>query len=223
MCGRFTLRARLNVVIRELNLFGDLDWEPRYNIAPTQPVPIVRRDATGRRAVALARWGLVPSWSKDAKPSAALINARGETVAEKPAFRSAFRKRRCLVLADGYYEWRSVGKKKQPYFIRRADDAPFGFAGLWESRLGEDGTTLESCTIITTESNEATRPVHDRMPVILDVGEWDSWLAPAADPAGLQSFLRPYPSEVMAVDPVSPVVNNARNDVPECVRIVTPE
>jgi putative SOS response-associated peptidase YedK len=220
MCGRFTLRSRLNRVIPELNLFGDLDWEPRFNIAPTQPVPIVRLDAASRRAVALARWGLVPSWVKDLKSSAPLINARAETVAEKPAFRSAFCKRRCLILADGYYEWRPVGKKKQPYFIRRADDAPFGFAGLWESRPDDDGTALESCTIITSESNELTRPVHDRTPVILDIEDWDSWLATNAEPAGLRTMLRPYRSDLMAVDPVSPLVNNARNDVPECVRVV---
>jgi putative SOS response-associated peptidase YedK len=218
MCGRFTLRSRLNVVIRELDLFSDLDGPPRYNVAPTQTVPIVRPDAERRRTLAAVRWGLVPSWAKEVK-GAGFINARAETVATKPAFRSAFKKRRCLVLADGYYEWQAVGKQKQPYFIRRRDDRPFGFAGLWECRHGEDGTDLESCAVITTTANERTRSVHDRMPVILDPAEWDAWLASDATPNDLEALLRPYPSEALAVDPVSPLVNSAKNDLPECVRV----
>jgi putative SOS response-associated peptidase YedK len=220
MCGRFTLRARLNKVVREQDLFGDVDGEPRYNVAPTQPVAIVRRDETGRRACALARWGLIPSWAKDPKQAGSLFNARAETVAEKPAFRAAFKRRRCVVLADGYYEWRAVGKAKQPYFIHRPDDAVFGFAGLWESWAG-GGSPVESCTIITTTADGGIAHLHDRMPVILDSGEWDSWLAPAADPAALQVLLRPFPANGLAVDAVGPVVNNARNDVPECVKPIS--
>jgi putative SOS response-associated peptidase YedK len=223
MCGRFTLRARLNLIVKELSLFGDLDEPPRFNIAPTQPVPVVRKDAEGRRTVAVARWGLCPAWAAEAKPNAAMINARSETVEEKPAFRSAFKRRRCLVLADGYYEWRAAGKFKQPYFIRRADDAPFGFAGLWETRPGADGSPLETCTVITTAANDLTRSVHDRMPVIFDPDAWDAWLAPDADPATLLALLQPYPSDRLAIGPVSPLVNSSRNDLPECVKPFVPD
>lgn len=222
MCGRFTLRSRLNLVIRELNLFSDLDGEPRYNIAPTQAIPTIRPDAEGRRTCKMLRWGLIPVWDKSPKPGTGLINARAETVAEKPAFRSAFRKRRCLVLADGYYEWKVLDKGKQPYFVHRADNAPFGFAGLWECRPNETGPPLETCTIITTTANELTGHVHDRMPVILDMDRWDSWLAEDADPAALQCLLQPYPSNLLATDPVSPLVNNPRNDLPECIQVCAP-
>ncbi|HEX4589093.1 MAG TPA: SOS response-associated peptidase, partial [Gemmataceae bacterium] len=218
MCGRFTLRSRLNVVVRELDLFGDVEWEPRYNIAPTQPVPIVRPDEDGRRACALARWGLIPSWAKDPKQCGLLINARAETVAEKPAFRTAFRKRRCLVLSDGYYEWQALGdKKKQPYFIHRPDNGVFGFAGLWECWSGGDGPPVESCTITTTTANDGVVHVHDRMPVILEPGEWDSWLAPTAEPSVLSMLLRPFPASGLAADAVGTLVNNAKNDAAECV------
>lgn len=213
----------MNQVVRQLDLFGELDAEQRYNIAPTQSVAIVRPDESGRRSCAFARWGLIPSWSKDPKQVGMLINARAETVAEKPAFRSAFKKRRCLVLADGYYEWQALGKKKQPYFIHRPDDAVFGFAGLWETWHGGDGPPVESCTIITTAANDGIGHVHDRMPVILDPREWDSWLAPAADPAALQVLLRPFPANGLVAEPVSTLVNTAKNDVPECVRPIAVE
>jgi putative SOS response-associated peptidase YedK len=223
MCGRFTLRSRLNVVVRELDLFGDVEWEPRYNIAPTQPVPIVRRDEDGRRACSLARWGLIPSWAKEPKQVGMLINARAETIAEKPAFRTAFRKRRCLVLADGYYEWQPLAaKKKQPYFIHRPDDSVFGFAGLWECWHSPDGPPVESCTIITTTANDGFVHLHDRMPVILEPGEWDSWLAPAAEPATLETLLRPFPASGLAADPVGTLVNNVKNDAAGCISYLAP-
>jgi putative SOS response-associated peptidase YedK len=222
MCGRFTLRARLNKVIQEQDLFGEFDTEPRYNIAPTQSVAIVRRDESGRRACAMARWGLIPSWAKDPKQAGLLINARAETVAEKPAFRSPFKKRRCLVLADGYYEWQAAGKTKQPYFIHRPDDEVFGLAGLWDCWPGGDGPPIESCTIITTSANDGIVHVHDRMPVILEPGEWDAWLSPTADAAALKVLLRPFPANGLVAEPVSTVVNNAKNDVPECISYLAP-
>jgi len=221
MCGRFTLRAPASVVAEQ---FGVLDAEPlrpRYNIAPTQPVAVVRRgpkSTDAPRQLVMLRWGLVPSWAKDPKIGNRLINARAETVAEKPAFRSALRRRRCLVAADGFYEWRQAGKARQPYFIHLVDDRPFAFAGLWELWEGPDHTVLETCALITTEANALMASIHDRMPVILSPDDYALWLDPAIqDPKELQPLLRPYPSEAMAAHPVSTHVNNPRNDDPRCV------
>jgi putative SOS response-associated peptidase YedK len=227
MCGRFTLRTRLNRVLQEMGIDEAPDWEPRFNIAPTQPVPVVRAAAdAGRRTCDLLRWGLVPSWAEHPKAirGGGWINARGETVATQPAFRSAFRKRRCLLLADGYYEWKATGAKtKQPFFIHRPDNGVFAYAGLWEAWRGEDGAPLETCALITTAANELTRSIHDRMPVILDEADWDQWLAAEADPARLQSLLQPLPSDRLVAEPVSTLVNNPRNDRPECVAVGLPE
>jgi len=219
MCGRFTLRAKFQALA---DYFGvgtlqPLDLRPRYNVAPTQRVFTLRLDDDGQRQFALLRWGLIPSWAKDEKIGNSLINARAETVATKPSFRSAFVKRRCLVVADGYYEWQKTDAGKQPYLIHRPDDAPFGFAGLWE-RWGPD--KLESCTIITTEASDPLRHLHDRMPIILDPEAWPLWLDPGVEgKAVLQSLLRPssVPLETRAV---STVVNSPRNDVPECVEAI---
>lgn len=198
----------------------------RYNIAPTQAVAAVRRSAsTGERELAMLHWGLVPAWSKDAKMAGAMINARAETVAEKPAFRSAFASRRCLVLADGYFEWKKVGKTKQPYYIRLRDERPFAFAGLWEAwrPLGSlEGAPFESCTIVTTSANDLTAPLHERMPVILEPVDYDLWLDPAVtDRTRLEPLLATYPSVAMKVEPVDPRVNNVRNDDPGCVEVQT--
>jgi putative SOS response-associated peptidase YedK len=220
MCGRFTLRARLNRVVQELDLFGEVEWDPRYNIAPTQNVAVVRREEdTGRRACALARWGLIPSWANEPRQAGNLINARAETVANKPVFRSAFAKRRCLVLADGYYEWQALGKKKQPYFIHRPDDSVFAFAGLWERWCGGE-QPCDTCTVITTTANDGVVHVHDRMPVILEPAEWDSWLAPDAKAQALQSLLRPFPANGLVADPVGPFVNSVKCDTADCVKPV---
>ena len=191
----------------------------RYNIAPTQTVAVVRHAAASEeRELALLHWGLIPSWAKDAKMAAAMINARAETVAEKPAFRSAFASRRCLVLADGYYEWQKVGKVKQPYCFTLRDERPFAFAGLWESWRPPnslDGVPLESCTIITTAANELSAALHDRMPVILEPADYDLWLDPSVkDRARLEPLLAAYPSDAMKVEPADPRVNNARNEGP---------
>ncbi len=188
---------------------------PRYNIAPSQPVPVVRAADAGREWVNL-RWGLVPSWAKDAK--LAQINARAETAPDKPMFRSAFRKRRCLIPASGFYEWQATGgKRKQPFCIRLADDKPFAFAGLWERWEGPDGP-VESCCILTTEANDLVRPIHDRMPVILDPRHFDQWLDPKQrDAAALAPLLRPFAVDAMKAYPVSPWVNDPRHDDARCL------
>lgn len=224
MCGRFTQRSNLHSLAEQFqfSLPADLVVEPRYNIAPTQDVPIVRRPAAGApRQLALVHWGLIPSWAKDSSSGAKTINARGESVADKPSFRAAFKRRRCLVIADGFYEWKKTGTGKQPYFIHRADDKPFAFAGLWEhwSDNEPNGVSpLESCTIITTEANHLMRPLHDRMPVILDAADYDAWLDPAlSDRERLESLLVPYAGEGFAATPVSTFVNNPRHEDSQCV------
>lgn len=193
--------------------------EPRYNIAPTQLVPtVLRKPEHSDRRLELLRWGLIPSWAKEPAIGARLINARAETVTEKPSFRAAFRHRRCLVVADGFYEWQRQERKKQPFYFRLQDGQPFAFAGLWEHWEAPDGQTIESCTILTTEANEVLRPIHDRMPVILEPKDYDLWLEPAVQkPDLLQQLLRPYRSEAMTCYAVSTKVNNPANNSPECI------
>jgi putative SOS response-associated peptidase YedK len=232
MCGRFTLRTPLQVLAAQF-LF-DLGpaattaaeatlSRPRFNIAPTQEIAAVRLDTSGQRELAALHWGLIPGWAKDAKRAAAMINARGETVAEKPAFRSAFSRRRCLILADGFFEWKKVGRAKQPFWFRLQSEQPFAFAGLWESwrgMAGASGPPLESCTIITTTANELCRELHERMPVILDPVDYDRWLAPTAAREDLLPFIAPFPANEMKAEPVSPRVNNARNDDEACIELL---
>jgi putative SOS response-associated peptidase YedK len=225
MCGRYTLRTRLNLVLSQFSAeqspYQDWSlWGPRYNIAPTQTVPAVRQPEQGaKRELVALRWGLIPSWAKDAKIAYSTINARADTVATKPAFRSAFKKRRCLVVADGYYEWLKEGKAKLPQLYEMDDGWPFAFAGLWEWWGGPDGKSpVESCSLITTDANELAAKVHDRMPVILPPEDYDLWLDPEfEDREKLQSMLRPFPGDEMRVRPVSTHVNNARNEGPECL------
>ncbi len=219
MCARYTLKSKPDVVAAMFGLDIVPDLQPRYNVAPTQAVTAVR-EAGGKLACVPLRWGLVPSWAGDLKIGHSLLNARAETVASKPAFRAAFRRRRCLIVADGYFEWKAVGKKKQPYYFRLRDETPFAFAGLWE-HWERDGQVVESCTIITTEANDLARPYHDRMPVILPADARALWLdTDIEEPRALQDLLRPYPAEEMRFDPVNPVVNSARNEGPECIRPV---
>ena len=213
MCGRYSLTTPVEG-IRRLFGFAELPNLPaRYNIAPTQPAPVVRRGGDGRRELALLRWGLVPSWAKDPSIGNRLINARAETVADKPAFRSAFKNRRCLVVADGFYEWRKVGDGKQPYRITLPDGGPFAFAGLWE-RWAPAGEAIESFTIVTTDANPRLRPIHDRMPVILDPADHETWLEGGAAALAL---LRPFPGDALAVHAVDRRVNNPRHDDPACI------
>jgi putative SOS response-associated peptidase YedK len=217
MCGRFTLRAPAQAVEQLFPLFELADVPPRYNIAPTQPVLAVRAGAEGKPEPVRLRWGLVPSWAADPSIGNRLINARSETVAGKPAFRSAFRQRRCLVLADGFYEWQQAGRQRQPFLFRLHKDRPFAFAGLWECwKKGE--SPLETCTLLTTNANELLGTIHIRMPVILPHEVYDRWLDPALkDPEALQALLLPYPAQEMEGYPVATWVNNARHEGAECI------
>jgi putative SOS response-associated peptidase YedK len=218
MCGRFTLTDPREALSHLFPLLDFPDVPPNYNVAPTQAVLAVRVPAgRDRPEPALLRWGLVPSWADDPAIGNRLINARAETAAEKPAFRSAFRQRRCLVLADGFYEWQKVGGTKQPYRFRLRDGAPFAFAGLWE-HWEKGGRAVASCTVLTTEANALVKPLHERMPVILAPADFERWLDPkSAKGPELQALLRPYPAEAMAAYPVDPRVNNARHNDAECV------
>jgi putative SOS response-associated peptidase YedK len=218
MCGRFTQRKPASDVAKAFELVDVPELFPRYNIAPTQDVPIVRLGDDERRHLSLVRWGLIPFWAKDAKIGSSMINARSDTVAEKPAFKKSFLTRRCLIVADGFYEWRQTGgPKKQPFYIKLKSDQPFAFAGLWD-RWKHGATPIESCTIITTEPNELMATLHDRMPVILPPDSYALWLDPAVqEPERLQPLLCPFPSNEMTAYPVSTVVNNPRNEQAECV------
>ena len=209
MCGRYTLTPEPN----ELQLLLDLGpfthiVQPRYNIAPTQPVPIVKDPNT--RAVELYRWGLVPFWAKDLDIGSRLINARAETAAQKPAFRAAFKYRRCLILADGFYEWKKEQQSnaKTPYLFKLKDDAPFTFAGLYEHWEPPVGGELHTCTILTCEPNELVGQMHSRMPVMLDAEARWRWLDPELDQRSLQALLKPYPADEMKAYPVSKAVNS---------------
>jgi putative SOS response-associated peptidase YedK len=215
MCGRFTLLRPTKEVAEAFDLDGVPELAPRYNVAPTQAVLTVRAGAAGREW-ALMRWGLVPSWSADARGAAKLINARAETAAKKPAFRAAFKARRCVVPADGFYEWVQVGRKKQPNHFTLRDGRVFGFAGLWEV-WQKDGEHLETVSILTTEANEVVRFAHDRMPVILPNGAERAWLE-----RGPEELLRPYPAAEMAVRAVSDHVNSAGNEGPGCLQPAGP-
>jgi putative SOS response-associated peptidase YedK len=211
MCGRFTLRTRLNILLQQFHaeLRDEVELPPRYNIAPTQDIPVVRLTDAGRELTTM-RWGLIPSWSKDANSGPLLINARSETVSEKPAFRSVFKSRRCLIPADGFFEWKKVGKAKQPYYFQTADRGLFAFAGLWEK-----WEEIESCTILTTEANKLVAPMHDRMPVMLSPNDYAEWLD--SNPPEPAKLLDQFPASDMIATPVNPVVNNARNEGPECI------
>lgn len=213
MCGRYTLRTKLNLLLSQFasELAEGAEWEPRYNIPPTARVPAVRLQE-GKRQLALFKWGLIPSWAKDSKIVYSTINARSDTVATKPAFRSAFKKRRCLVLAGGYVEWQTDGKTKLPWLYEVDGGKPFAFAGLWEWWGGPDGKEpVESCTILTTDANELASEVHNRMPVTLDEDDYDAWLA------GEEIPLVPFDSERMTARPISTTINNVKNQGPQCV------
>ncbi len=219
MCGRFTLSQPINAIASAFNLAQIPTLEPRYNIAPTQLVPAVLfAPEPGERQLQMLHWGLIPSWAKDPAIGAKLINARAETVGEKPSFRAAFKRRRCLIIADGFYEWQRQEGKKQPYYFRLESGQPFAFAGLWEHWQSPEEQTITSCTILTTEANDVLRPIHDRMPVILEPKDGDRWLDPEIEkPELLQPLLRPYQANLMTSYAVSTKVNNPKNDTPECI------
>lgn len=217
MCGRFTLTLDPGELQQELDLSQELGtWQPRFNIAPTQPVAVVN-DASQRRMVQF-RWGLIPAWAKDPEIGNRMINARSETLQEKPAFKRLFAQRRCLILADGFYEW-APGKTggKTPFYFYMPGRQAFTFAGLWDSWKSPEGNDVFSCTIITCAANETIAPFHERMPVILPAeGRW-VWLDPAAKASDLQRWLAPLPASLIAMHQVSTLVNNPANESPNCI------
>ncbi len=223
MCGRFTLTIDPNH-LQEAFPWAAIpdDWLPRYNIAPSQPVAVIPN--TPERAAALYKWGLIPSWAKDPSIGDRMINARAESLAEKPSFRNAYRRRRCLVLADGFYEWKQNPdlRSKQPMYIRLKNNQPFAFAGLWEAWKQADGSELRSCTIITTQPNSLMQAIHNRMPVILAAKDYEEWLAVEdRQPAQLNTLLVPYPADEMEAYPVSRLVNSPDTDKPQLIQPVT--
>lgn len=220
MCGRYTLAAEIEQLQTRFQFDTPaFDYAPSYNIAPSQEVVAVIRDGEANRA-GLLRWGLVPSWAKDPKIGYKMINARADSAAEKPSFRRALRQRRCLIVADGYYEWqRHAGQNvKVPMYMRLRSREPFAFAGLWERWQGADDTTLVTCTILTTDANRFIQPVHHRMPVILAPSDEALWLdREVTEPEVLQPLLAPVQSDILEAYAVSPLVNSARNNSPECI------
>jgi len=227
MCGRYTVRRFDPAAYDAAPLFEeftDLKIVPRFNVAPSQDVPIIRLNKDDQRVASFIRWGLIPSWTKG-KPKLAPINARAETVTTSPMFKAAFTRRRCLVAADGFYEWKKLpGGGKQPYFIHLKDDSEFAFAGLWERwRPEEDAEPVDTCNHITTTPNELMAPIHDRMPVILRKQDYAKWLDRETDQETLLSLLKPLPADEMEAVPVSSRVNSPKNDSPENVKPVTEE
>jgi putative SOS response-associated peptidase YedK len=219
MCGRFTLTVNPAEVQETFSPYTfPQKFAPRFNIAPSQPVLVIPND--DQNTADFFIWGLIPMWAKDPAIGNKLINARGETLEEKPAFRSSLKYKRCLILADGFYEWKGAeGKKvKTPFFIHMKDRKPFAFAGLWDSWNSPDGSLIKSCTIITTEPNELTGIIHNRMPVILHPRDYAKWLDPSPQtPDQLKPLIKPYPAELMDAYPVSTLVNTPANDTPELV------
>ncbi len=220
MCGRYTLTSGLTILQRRFGFSAEqISLEPRYNLAPGQEAPVVICEENN--TFRMMRWGLVPFWAKEASIGYKMINARAETLPQKPSFRKPFRERRCLILADGFYEWRkSEGKgKKIPIRFVLPSREPFAFAGLWDIWKKPDGSLLHTFTIITTQANELLRPVHDRMPVILQPEDEDLWLDPnLKDVTRLTPLLTPYPANALEAYDVSTIVNSPKNDVPECVQ-----
>ena len=215
MCGRFIQSTRADQLAKRFNLLAMPDLTPRYNVAPSQPVLALRMAESGQREAMLLRWGLIPAWSPEPRTAYSTFNARAETVAEKPTYRQAFQQRRCLIPADGFYEWRNVGSRKQPYCIAPVNGRPLAFAGLWD-RWERDGQVVESCTILVTQANALIARIHDRMPVILDPKDEAAWLDPTiTDPAVLKPLLAPCPVEWLRVWSVSTAVNTTRHDGPE--------
>jgi len=220
MCGRYRLTAKERWLSEYFNIPAeDIDWAARWNIAPTQEVATIRQDRNEpKRKFGLMRWGMIPYWAKDMSIGNKTINAVCETAAEKPVFRESMKKRRCLIPADGFYEWKKIGpKQKQPFNIGMADDGLFAFAGLWDRWKDSTGKAIESCTILTTEANALLKDIHDRMPVILQPRDYDLWLDPGiTDPARVGDLLKPFDSRLMRIYPVSSTVNKVDNEGPEC-------
>ncbi len=225
MCGRYTLTTDLTELEERFGFAaGELTFQPRFNVAPSQPALTVvsaghySRESGIAHQAGFMRWGLIPAWAKDASIGNRRINARAETLAEKPSFRRALERRRCLVLADGFYEWQRLGGKGQPFRVTLAPEEPFGMAGLWERWQSPAGETIYSCAIVTTSANKLLAPIHHRMPVIVPPNLEAAWLDPdVSEPARLASMLLPYPAELMRFDRVSTLVNSTAHDRPDCI------
>lgn len=220
MCGRYAFFSPGEAVVRLFGLLRPVEIAPRYNLAPMQWIPAVRADAAGGRSVVLLRWGLLPSWARDSSMASHMINARAETVGAKPAYRAAFRRRRCLVPADGWYEWQTTAGGRQPWFLHRRDGQPFGMAGLWERWVPQDGRAdpVETCTIITTAATPGIAAIHDRMPVVIPSRACGIWLdAGTRDDAALEALLGANEEADWTAHRVSRRVNDARNDGPDLV------
>jgi putative SOS response-associated peptidase YedK len=218
MCGRFALFSPAETIAEQFDLAAPPPLAARYNIAPTQPVLAIRAGGNGQPQAAFFQWGLIPAWDKELRMAGKLINARSETAAEKPSFRAALRYRRCIIPADGFYEWQKVNGRKQPHFIGRRDERPLAIAAIWEHWQGADGSEFETCALLTTSANALMRPLHERMPVLLEPEDYGLWLDTAVQKSDqIQHLLRPYPADLMRAYPVSTHVNNARNDDPRCI------
>jgi putative SOS response-associated peptidase YedK len=223
MCGRYRLSRRKQLVEEYFDsVSGEEEWTPRYNIAPTQPVPVIRQNPKEPvRELALMRWGLIPSWAKDTSAAAQMINARSETASTKPAFRDALKSRRCMIPADGFYEWVRDGKTKQPFCFEVNQGQLFAFAGLWDRWKDPSGNWIKTCSILTTTPNAVASGVHDRMPVILDPDGYDLWLDPGMTKVeAVSDLLRPCDARLMRCYPISTRINHVANDDEECSRPV---
>jgi len=219
MCGRYRLSRRKQIIEEHFDsVSGDEDWSPRYNVAPTQSVLVIRQNPKEAvRELSLFRWGLIPSWAKDPAGAAQMINARSETAATKPAFRDALKSRRCVIPADGFYEWMRTAKAKQPYCFEVNGGELFAFAGIWDRWKDPSGNWVKTCSILTTTPNAVTSPIHDRMPVILDPDDYDQWLDPGMTSVGAASeLLKPYDARQMRCYPITTRINSAANDDAEC-------
>lgn len=226
MCGRYRVSKRKQLLEEHFDALpeDEQEWHPRYNVAPTQLVPVIRQNPREPvRELSLLLWGLIPAWSKDDSCAARMINARSETAHAMPAFREALKFRRCLIAADGFYEWKKVGKTKQPYCFEVNKGELFAFAGLWERWKNPNGNWIESCSILTTTANAVGAPIHDRMPVILDPEDYDLWLDPGMkDVRAISQLLKPYDGPLMRCYPVGSQVNNVTHDDEECSRPAEP-
>src|SRR5262245_51633091 len=223
MCGRYRLSRRKQIIEESFDTADwQDDWSPRYNIAPTQPVPVIRQHPKEPvRQISLMKWGLVPNWARDASIASSTINAKSETASEKPAFRDPFKYRRCLIPADGFYEWKRSGSSKQPYCFEVQNGEVFAFAGLWDGWKDADGQWIKTCSILTTLPNAVTATVHNRMPVILDRECYELWLDPSVTSVEVISeLLKPFDARLMRCYPISAKVNHVANDDEECSRPV---
>jgi putative SOS response-associated peptidase YedK len=225
MCGRYRLARKKEILAEVFGAGDDVDWSPRYNVAPSQNVPVIRQNAMRPiRSLSLVRWGLIPFWAKDAKIGHKMINARAETIAERSAFREPLESRRCLIPADGFYEWAKKGKEKSAFCFTLADDSVFAFAGIWDRWKNPEKELVETCSIITTSANALLSDIHDRMPVIMERENYDVWLDPGFKRAGdLLDFLKPYRVDSMRRYRVSSRVNSVQNDGPACAEEYSPQ